>query len=495
MEVNRNSFADRKPLKSVKLKVSSNRRFLTTQDGQPFFYLGDTAWTFLKRLNHEDVDLYLQNRVAKGFTVIQCYLLRGLRGPNLYGHLPLKDKDPTKPNEPFFENVDYIVKRANDLGLVMGIVVCWGEHVRGGRSDEQIFNPSNAQVFGRFLGDRYKDNAIIWYLGGDRNPLDGKPIWSAMARGLKEGSGSNHLISYHGPGDWRNPSSSYWFHNEDWLDFNVIQSGHGWGIHNFDFVTHDYNLKPVKPTIDMEPRYENFPDVRTGTRKRMDAHQSREAMYWAMLAGAAGHGYGCNDIWQFYDEAVTPFWTGDEFTFPARFPTTNWRKAVDFAGAVGVGISRRLFEMRPWYQMVPDQSVVVAGQGTGEDHVQAARAVDGSFVIAYLTFGNPVTIDMTKVSASKARAQWYDPRDGSWQNIGEYPNTRTQKFAPPTQGEQNDWVLVLEDPGKNYPSNWQDDLNHHYNAYPFAGSQPIEISSQKVRLAYCTSEVCKTQWT
>lgn len=144
----------------------------------------------------------------------------------------------------------------------------------------------------------------------------------------------------------------------------------------------------------------------------------------------------------------TPFWTGDEFTFPARFPTTNWRKAVDFAGAVGAGIGRKLFEMRPWYQMVPDQSVVVAGQGEREDHIQAARAVDGSFVIAYLTFGNPATIDMTKVSASKVKAQWYDPREGNWHYIGEYPNTGTRKFAAPTHGEQNDWVLVLEDPRK-----------------------------------------------
>jgi hypothetical protein len=437
-------------VKGFRFKVSSNGRFLTNQDGAPFFYLGDTAWTLLKRLIREDVDVYLKNRAAKGFTVIQAYVLRGLKGPNIYGQLPLKDKDPAKPNEPFFENVDYIVNRANELGLVMGLVTCWGEHVRGGRSDEQVFNTSNAHAYGRFLGDRYRDNAVTWLLGGDRVPLDGKDVWVAMARGLKEGSEGNHLISYHGPGDWEHPSSSYWFHNEDWLDFNTIQSGHGWGIHNYDFVTHDYDLKPVKPTLDMEPRYEDFPDVRTGTRRRMDAHQAREAMYWSMLAGAAGSGYGCNDIWQFYDEAQTPYWTGDEFTFPARFPTTNWRRAMDFGGAFGMGFARRLFELRPWYEMLPDQTVIAAGQGEGEDHIQAGRAVDGSFVIAYLTFGNPATIKMNSVTSTKVKAQWYDPRQGSWQYIGEYANTGVQKFNPLTHGDQNDWVLVLEDPARNY---------------------------------------------
>ncbi len=440
----------RESVKGIKFKVNPNGRYLMRQDGEPFFYLGDTVWPLFKRPNHEDVDVYLKNRVAKGFTVIQAYVLRGLRVPNLYGHLTLRDRDPAKPNEAFFENVDYIVNRANELGLVMGMVTSFGEHVKKVIYDEQVFDTSNAFVYGKFLGDRYKENAVMWLLGGDRGPLEGKPVWSAMARGLKEGSRGGHLISYHGPGDWASPSSSYWFHNEGWLDFNTIQSGHGWGIHNYDFVAHDYGLKPTKPTLDMEPRYEHFPDQRTGTRKRMDAHQAREAMYWAMLAGAAGHGYGCIDVLFFFDENQLPYMPWD-YSYPERFPNTNWREAMDFDGAFGVGFARRLFELRPWYQLVPDQSVIAGGQGEGEDHVQAARAVDGSFIIAYLTFGNPVTINMEKISASKVKAQWYDPRQGTWHHIGEYSNTGVRQFTPPTHGNQNDWVLVLEDQQKNYP--------------------------------------------
>ena len=42
--------------------------------------------------------------------------------PNLYGDLTLMDRDPTKPNDAFFKNVDYVVNKANELGLVMGLV-------------------------------------------------------------------------------------------------------------------------------------------------------------------------------------------------------------------------------------------------------------------------------------------------------------------------------------------------------------------------------------
>jgi len=449
-------------VKGIKLKVSPNRRYFVNQYGEPFFYLGDTAWTLFKRLNHEEVDEYLKNRAAKGFTVIQAYVLRGLEVPNLYGDLTLIDEDPTKPNAAFFENIDYIVNRAEELGLFMAMVTTFGEHVKQGigtsisenfRKNEAIFNTSNAYIYGKFLGNRYKDKPVIWLLGGDRKPVGDEVIWRAMAEGLIEGHQGNHLISYHGPGDETTPSSSFWFHNDSWLNFNTIQSGHGWAIKNYEYVTRDYNLKPIKPTLDMEARYENLPDVKGKTDRRIDAHQVREAAYWAALAGAAGHGYGCNDIWQFFDEERKPSY--DDYSYPTEklklTGTINWHEAMDSGGAYGVGLMRKLFELRPWYKMVPDQSVIAAGQGEGEDHIQVARAEDGSFIIAYSTFGNPFSIRMDKNSGTKVKAQWYNPRNGTWTDIGQYSNTGVLEFNPPSSGDRNDWVLVLEDTGKNYP--------------------------------------------
>ena len=62
----------------MKLKVSPNGRYFVDQDGKPFFYLGDTCWLLFQRLDREEVDEYLKDRAAKGFTVIQAYVLRGL---------------------------------------------------------------------------------------------------------------------------------------------------------------------------------------------------------------------------------------------------------------------------------------------------------------------------------------------------------------------------------------------------------------------------------
>ena len=86
---------------SPRLKISPNRRFLVQHDGTPFFYLGDTAWELFHRLNREEADRYLENRARKGFTVIQAVALAeldGLNTPNAYGHRPLIDNDPAKPD-------------------------------------------------------------------------------------------------------------------------------------------------------------------------------------------------------------------------------------------------------------------------------------------------------------------------------------------------------------------------------------------------------------
>jgi hypothetical protein len=427
-------------VKGMKLKVSPSGRYFVGQDGKPFFYLGDTIWLLFQRMNHEEVDEYLKDRAGKGFTVIQAYVVRGLeaRHPDgttsLLGERPFIDRDPTKPNEAFFKNVDYIVNRANELGLAMGLVVAKSWHVN--KHPEKVFDATSAYTFGKFLGDRYRNNAVLWYVGGDSKPGSDTEVWVAMAKGLKEGCGGSHLVSYHGSGG---TSSSTWFHKDAWLDFNSIQSGHGWAAKTYRLVTQDYELKPAKPTVDMEPPYENHP---TAAKRRIDAHQVRQGAYWALLAGAAGHGYGALDLFHLYKDNDGPF---------PRDGFQPWRKAMAYEGARQVGCMRRLFELRPWHKLVPDQSVVASGQAEGDDHIQAARAEDGSFLIAYLPRGSNIGIHMNKIAGKNVKAQWYDPREGTWREIGTFANTATREFVAPSTGDHNDWVLVLEDAGRNYP--------------------------------------------
>jgi hypothetical protein len=117
-----------KPL--PKLKVSENKRFLVTADGKPFFYLADTAWELFHRLDREQATKYLKARAAQGFNVVQAVALAefdGLTEPNPYGHKPLTDNDPTKPNEKYFEHVDWVINKASESGLYTVLLPTWGD--------------------------------------------------------------------------------------------------------------------------------------------------------------------------------------------------------------------------------------------------------------------------------------------------------------------------------------------------------------------------------
>src|ERR1700746_234454 len=113
-----------------RLQVSENGRFLVRDDGNPFYWFGDTAWELFHRANREDAEYYLNKRSEQCFTVIQAVVLAefgGISQPNAYGDLPLVDGNPAQPNESYFHHVDWIVKKANQLGLTVGLLPTWGD--------------------------------------------------------------------------------------------------------------------------------------------------------------------------------------------------------------------------------------------------------------------------------------------------------------------------------------------------------------------------------
>src|SRR5512134_1977808 len=116
------------------LKVSPDGRHFVDRKGAPFFWLGDTAWPLFTQYSKEQAEAYLQNRAAKGFTVIQGVLVWGhgsgmeQKSPlaNPQGQKPWLDDDPRTPNPAYFEHVDHLVDVANRHGLVLAMLPTWG---------------------------------------------------------------------------------------------------------------------------------------------------------------------------------------------------------------------------------------------------------------------------------------------------------------------------------------------------------------------------------
>ncbi|MEN9938320.1 MAG: hypothetical protein RLZZ387_4899 [Chloroflexota bacterium] len=433
-----------------RVRVSDNRRFLVTEDGAPFFWLGDTAWELFHRLTREEIAHLLDNRRDNGFSVIQAVALAefdGLHTPNAYGHTPLIEDDLTRPNELYWQLVDEAIDMAADRGLYVGLLPTWGDKVVPlWGIGPIVFTEENARVYGRWLGERYRDRTnIIWVLGGDRpvrnDSFDVRPLWRAMAAGIDAGCGFSPVKTYHPNGG---VSSSAWLHDEPWLDINMMQSGHGSGHDTpvWEKIAADYARTPVKPTLDGEPNYEDHPvnpwptwDPALGYYRD---HDVRKQCYRSVFAGGCGVTYGHHAVWQFYGPHYEAINHADR----------HWTEAINRPGARQMQHLRRLMESRPYLTRVPDQSVLAQEAGEGGRHIRATRDGEGSYAMVYLPVSEPVTVRLDAVSGTTARAWWYDPRTGEASPAGELPASGTHTFAPPADGP--DWVLVLDDAARGF---------------------------------------------
>lgn len=435
-----------------KLIVSENQRFLVFEDGTPFFYLGDTAWELFHRLSKQEAIKYLENRREKGFTVIQAVILAeldGLNTPNAEGEKPLINNDPTKINEAYFKHVDWVIREAEKRGLFIGVLPTWGDkwNLKWGVGPV-IFTPENAKVYGEILGKRYRDfQNIIWILGGDRHIENDvqKQINMAMATGISETDKNNHLITFHPMGGH---GSSEYFHNEDWLDFNMRQNGHNPQYNGiYENTLKDYNLKPVKPVIDGEPMYEDHP-IKFNPKENGHSTSAdiRRPLYWDLFCGAMGHTYGHHSIWQMWQP-------GRE---PVNFPLIPWYEALDQPGAWQMQFGRRLMESRPFLSRIPDNSVIITEKiatsvpGAGTHRFAATREIEGSYAMVYVPVGRKFKVNLDAISGKEVVAWWYNPRNGEATKIGKFENKGTKEFISPTPGENLDWILVLDNAEKGF---------------------------------------------
>lgn len=434
------------------LKVSENGRYLTSADGKPFFWLGDTGWLLFGKLNREEAESYLEDRKQKGFNVIQAMVLHTVPAVNVYGDSAMINGDIARPlvtegNNPdnadeydYWDHVDFMIDKAAEKGIYMALVPVWGSPVKDGK-----VSPEQAKVYATFLAERWKDKQnIVWLNGGDIKATDSLEVWKEIGKTINV-IDTNNLITYHPRG---RTASSDWFHNEPWLDFNMVQSGHRrydqdtsaneqkhYGEDNWKFMEVDWNLKPIKPTIDGEPSYEGIPHgLHDIEQPRWNDADVRRYGYWSVFAGAFGYTYGQNSVMQMHSKTDTTTAYGS---------TELWSEALHAPGAGQMKFLKELLlSQDDYFNRIPDQSIV-AENGEKYDRLLATRTDSYAFIYNYN--GREMKINMGKIKGDNVKASWFNPRNGEKTAIGDVENKGVQVFQPEGgKKDGNDWVLVLE---------------------------------------------------
>ena len=437
-----------KPWDNGRLTVSENQRFLQFENGEPFFWLGETAWLMPERLNRDEVRFYLQTCQEAGCNMVQVQVVNGVPAYNIYGHksLTIDKNGQWQMNEGYWEHMDYIIGEAERCNIYIGMVCIWGGLVKAG-----LMDVAQAKAYGTFLANRYKNRPnIIWMIGGDIQG-DVKPkVWETLATTIK-GIDTNHLMTYHPRGRY---TSAHWWSQASWIDFHTFQSGHRrYGQRkgdkdypipdnteedNWMYVDSTWVYKPQKPVLDDEPIYEGIPHgLHDADELLWQAADVRRYAYWSVFAGSCGHTYGNNAIMQFYREGYPP-------AYHCKKP---WTEALRDPGFNQMKHLKQLMLSLPYFERIPDQSIVL-NNGTQYDRLAATRGQ--SYLLVYNYTSRSMTIDLTKISGTKKHVWWLNAATGRLTDLGEHAS-KVLTFRPhKTHPGIEDGVLIAIDARMNW---------------------------------------------
>jgi hypothetical protein len=412
------------------LKLAPGKRYLVTQDGQPYLFAGDAAWSLAAGLTTPQQIQYLDDRMSRGFNtslvnlIERYYVSHSYGAPNnAYGEAPFTAKvggstwDMSTPNEAYWARVDQLIDAADARGIqILAVPAYLGlASFEGWNGDMTANSTAQLQSYGTFLGNRYKSRSnLIWVMGGDLCPSDLAPT-NTIARAIKAAD-SAHIMTAHGmPG-----ITTDCFSSTGWLDFGAVYvvppsaPGPVWQT-----AQNAYARTPVLPFFHIEGAYEG----ESGTSLSV-----RQEVYESLLNGGFGHIYGDSPVWK---------------------AGLGWQEALAAPGAQDNARAFGLFGARRWDLLVPDvgHTFMTAGAGSNSGYASAAMSSDGTLAIAYTPATRALTFDMSKLSGATT-VRWYDPTNGTFTGVAGSPfaNSGSQTFTPPGKNSRGepDQALVFE---------------------------------------------------
>jgi hypothetical protein len=432
------------------VRLSADGRHLVDHKGAPFFVHGDTAWSLIVGLDRKDSERYLEDRRQRGYNALIVNLIehKSAENPpnNREGVGPfVTPGDFTAPNEAYFSHADWVIKRAEEKGILVFLFPCYFGY---GGGDEGFWKELNAngeqksRQYGRFLGKRYRGfSNIVWVHGGDYSPpadSEGMSYALEILLGIKEKDPAK-LHSFHGVRSTISLDQAKFI---PYLHLNAVYTGDDLGRKDstpdepYKMSLNAYNRSDFKPNYLIEARYEDLTGSTYGGTYTADRGRLRRQAYWAILGGSMGHFFGNHPVWPF-----RPGWDGSN--------------GIGSPGNQDMERLKQVYTSRAWHTLVPDQDHITLTAGFGSfgqpDYVTAGCAGDGSLVMAYVpptgTGMRTLTLNMLRLSG-QANAQWFNPAQGTHTAIPGSPfaNSGSRDFTTPGDNGTgtNDWVLVLE---------------------------------------------------
>ncbi len=456
----------------------ATRRLIHT-DGAPFLWLADTWWygaTGRCAWPQPFQDLATQ-RAQQGFSVVQ--LVVGMPPEvdadhdaiaNEGGYPFTRRWDLINPR--YFQAVDQRIKFLVDAGIVPCILGGWGFQIDWMGVDQMT-------RYWQYLVARYAAYPVVWCLCGESDMLklpnptptsraknirskmanivrrlpahhqerlrqlkrryaqdtrsDAESLiarreaWENVGRAVADYDPEGHIITTHPiPGVYSHES----LNKAPWVGMTAIQSGHSEHSRQVmvNAILQASIAAPHLPIVNMEPWYE-------GILGQFWAVDQRYAFWMCILAGAAGHSYGANGLWQM----------SDDDGFLGHWGDANWSEAACLPGSYQLGVGASILRSLPWWRLTPRLNALDPHWQAGQEFMPFMAGAEDDFFLVYFPSGARCrTTRWTDPPTGKTLAGvWLNPRTGDRQNAAPFPHADLGGLLL-TCPNEDDWLLLLQ---------------------------------------------------
>lgn len=415
------------------LSVHASGRYLVDAQGDPFLIHGDTSWSLPSSLTDSEVDQYVDDRAAKGFSALLIeapvfYFTPTGGTNNVDGVAPFANMDGNWSwtlNNAYWLRVDRFVNRCKGHGILAIInPAYWGYNggSDGCYTQVQAQSDGTLQAYGAALANRYTQGNVAWSMGGDYSGANSgarDKQWQIIA-GIRSVRTTDIVTAHSGP---LSDSIGAGWTGYTGLNLNFTYAEMG---NVYDWCATSYGRSGPVPFIMGEAIYEQ----ERGT--PISAAGLRRQSYQAMLSGACGQLFGNSPIWHFESPNAPYSYSG------------TWESNLDSTGSVQQQYVAQLFNAFQWWKLEPktDTSLVTGSLSSGDTRICPALASDGTFAMIWVSSSQTLTVNTNALTgvAGNVRIRRYNGTDGSYTSI----NAGVAKTSSQSVATGGEGVIVVD---------------------------------------------------
>jgi hypothetical protein len=416
------------------------------QDGDPMWFLGDTAWALFtdnaeEKHDRAAAERYLRERSRQGFNVVHSMVLSEAGWGNA-GGLPFLDIGTQRLNPGYWQEMDRRVAYANSQEIIVGLAIAWGDKQKREPFAWRRFPDLEARKhYARYIAARYGAYDVYFLVSGEwhgevrtrpSTEVEMRREFIEIGNALGAADAHERMIGIH---PMTSGGSVREFNEAGWMSFGDYQQ-------NYNSL-HERALQPRssrKPVVNAEYGYHLRDQNGDGTPDKDNSTSlaaMRHASWDIVMAGAyLVTGFG------------TTYFGGhrDPGPFDLDAPQNDeWEKQI--------GLMKEFFSGLDWWRLKPHDEGLTCRTPRGKDRKELGQKAPsattywlltepGKHYVAYVRgVSQEVTIELGPKDAGAYRPWLFNPRTGTRQAIGERHQIESEYvWTPPDDG---DWVLFL----------------------------------------------------